>query len=81
MNPAGAAVAVCVPVPVPVVVLGFPAPIPITLKITLPNGNVVTSLNVSSPEGPEVVSTSVVMYEPVAEIGVAGGKTVVRLNV
>lgn len=81
MNPTGAAVPVPVRVPVPVVVVGLPVPIPITLKITLPNGNVVTSLNVSIPEAPEVVSTSVVMYEPVAEIGVAGGKVVVTLNV
>jgi hypothetical protein len=47
------------------VVVGLLPPVmPITLKIYDPRANVVTSLSVSSPEGPEVVSTIVVVYDP-----------------
>jgi hypothetical protein len=38
--------------------------IPIMLRIYDPRASVVISLSVSSPEGPEVISIIVVMYDP-----------------
>jgi hypothetical protein len=70
VNPAGPGLAEedCDPDPAPEVGVDFPtdsvAPkIPTTLAIYDPIANVVTSLNVSSPEDPDNVSTSVVGYD------------------
>jgi len=68
---------------VEVVAAPVPPVIPIMLRMYDPRGNVVVSLSVSSPEGPAVVSTIVVVYDPLfGEPGLLGapGGTVVEIG-
>jgi hypothetical protein len=78
VNSAGAVVVKGEPAPKPeerveVVAASVAPVIPIMLKMYDPRASVVVSVSVSSPDGPEVVSTIVVVYDPLfGEPGVLG---------